>query len=218
MGTPLNVTEWMRGYIGIGATDVDAGFIKGIDEGTRFEHEVVIAMDDVDRFIHEPTHAARMDGHVDCDALGGRREFVGGTFNMLVDAPGPGLKVMFYRMPLIDGDGPHVTVLGHKTIHDDGALDLWSDITTLSVQVFAGDVAGPDLSTDALGPAHAPADLRLAAGRLHIETSDGFRSARSFTSPGATKGDAVLAVEKFVSFYLSHLWDVFRPFQRVRTG
>ena len=69
---------------------------------------------------------------------------------------------MFYRMPLTDGRGPHVTVLGHKTIHDDDALDLWSDITTLSVQVFEGDVAGPEIDTAALGPANAPKALREA--------------------------------------------------------
>jgi cholesterol oxidase len=217
MGTPLEVTEWMRGYIGMGATDVDAGFAAGIDANTRFEHEVVIKMDDIDRFISEPTHAATMVGHVQCEALGGRRELVNGTFNMLVDAPAPGLKLMFYRMPLTDGRGPHVTVLGHKTIHDDHSLDLWSDITTLAVQVFEGDVAGPEIATAAMGPANAPLERRIAAGKIHIETSDGFRSARSFRAPGASKGDAILAVEKFVSFYLSHLWTVFAPFQRVRS-
>lgn len=217
MGTSLEVTEWMRGYIGMGATDVDAGFIAGLDAGTRFEHEVCIEMDDIDRFIREPTHSATMTGHIDCAALGGRRELVDGTFNMLVDAPAPGLRLMFYRMPLTDDGGPHVTVLGHKTIHDDNALDLWSDITTLSIQVFEGDVAGPEIATAALGPAHAPPERRIAAGRLHIETSDGFRSARSFRAPGASRGDAILAVEKFVSFYLSHLWNVFGPFARVQS-
>ena len=217
MGTPLNVTEWMRGFIGIGATGADAGFVAGVDAGTRFEHEVTIAMDDIDKFVADPTHTARMGGHVDCEALGGRREFEDGTFNMLVDAPGPGLKLMFYRMPLFGESGPNVTVLGHKTIHNDRALDLWSDITTLFVQVFEGDVAGPEIATEAMGPAHAPAERRIAAGKIYIETSDGFRSARSFTSPGASKADAVLAVEKFVSFYLSHLWDVFGPFMRVNT-
>src|SRR5256885_12932540 len=127
MGVPLNVTEWMKGYVGFGATDCDAGFIQGFDEGTYFEHEVLIAMDDIDRFVAEPTHTAAMTGYVLCDRLGGKRPFENGTFNMLVDAAKPGLKFMFYRMPFTDAAGKPHTMLGHKTIHDDHALDLWSD-------------------------------------------------------------------------------------------
>ena len=28
----LEVTEWMKGYLGFGVTDYDAGFIKGIEK------------------------------------------------------------------------------------------------------------------------------------------------------------------------------------------
>lgn len=216
MGTPLNVTEWMRGYLGFGEHDVEAGFTAGLDAGTRFEHEVLIQLDDIDRFIAEPTHAAVMDGTVTCELLGGKQEFTGGTFNMLVNAAEAGTKYMFYRMPLRGRDGQPVTMLGHKTIRDDRGFDLWHDITTLSARLFDGWVDGPDVDTPVMGPALAPEDKVIAAGVIHIETSDGFRSARSFTSPGSSTVDAAAAVEKFVAFYMSRLWDVFGPFHRVR--
>src|SRR4051812_13884956 len=114
--TPLNATEWMKGYVGFGAADSDAGFIKGLEAGTYFMFEVHIHMDDIDRFVSEPAHQASMDGFVQCDALGGKLPFEGGTFNMLVDAKEPGLKLMLYRIPFTGGDGARRTMLGHKTI------------------------------------------------------------------------------------------------------
>lgn len=216
MGVPLNVTEWMKGYVGFGRTDSDAGFIHGLEHDTRFAHEVVIRIDDIDRFVEEPTHAAVMDGHIECARLGGRRPVVGGTFNMLVDAQHPGLKLMFYRLPFEGADGARYTMLGHKTIRDDRSLDLWSDITTLSMRIFEGDVAGPEVSTAALGPANMP-DTSLAAGVLHIEALDGFRSARSFQSPGSSSLQAAAAALKFGRFYLDRLWDIFGKTHNVST-
>ena len=40
MGVPLNVTEWMKGYVGFGAADPNAGFAIGLIQGDYFEHEV----------------------------------------------------------------------------------------------------------------------------------------------------------------------------------
>lgn len=208
MGVPLNVTEWMKGYVGFGRTDSDAGFIHGLEHDTPFAHEVVIRIDDIDRFIAEPAHAATMDGAIFCERLGGRRPVAGGAFNMLVDASNPGLKLMFYRLPFEGADGTRYTMLGHKTIRDDRSLDLWSDITTLSMRLFEGDVPGPEVTTAALGPANMP-PTPVAAGVLHIEALDGFRSARSFQSPGSTPLQASDAVLKFGRFYLDRLWETF---------
>jgi len=95
MGVPLDVKEWMKGYVGFGATDCDAGFVQGVEEGTSFDHEVRILIADIDRFIAEPSHVASMDGTIACARFGGTRPFAGGTFNMLVDDANPALKFMF---------------------------------------------------------------------------------------------------------------------------
>lgn len=209
MGVPLDVTEWMKGYVGFGATDCDAGFIQGFDEGTYFEHEVVIHMDDIDRFVSEPTHTARMDGSIFCERLGGRRAFQGGTFNMLVDDKNPLMKFMFYRMPFTDGSGAAHTLLGHKTIENAHALDLLNRIMTLSIRVFKGEVSGPDMTTPAMGPASYGGAMPVAMGVLHIQTLDALKSARSFTSPKAGLVETAEAIDKFGSFYLDKLWDVY---------
>lgn len=208
MGTPLEVTEWMKGYVGLDVADTDAGYIKGLVDNTPFSHQVTIHIDDIDAFIASPEHAARMDGIIDCPAFGGRRPFEGGMFNMLVDTANPTLKVMLYRMPFVDARGVPHTMLGHKTIRSDSALDLLNDIMRLTVRIFEGDVRGPDVTTGAMGSADMPA-MPKATGIIHIQTLDGLRSGASFTSPGASPADGVAAVAKFGRFYLDGLWDVY---------
>jgi cholesterol oxidase len=210
MPVPLEITEWMKGYVGFGATDSDAGYIQGLTENTPFSHEIVIRIDDIDRFVVEPTHAAPVDGHVDCPRFGGKCAFTGGMFNMLVDTATPGLKVMLYRMPFVDLSGARHTMLGHKTVRSDRALDLLNDIMRLTVRIFEGDVRGPAVGTAQLGPAEMPATPE-AIGILHIQTLDGLRSGASFKSPGASPLEAASAAAKFGAFYLGELWDTYGP-------
>jgi hypothetical protein len=64
MGTPLNVKEWMKGHVGFGATDYEAGEAQGRAENKIFQHEVLIEIDDIDRFTSDRKHAAPMNGNV----------------------------------------------------------------------------------------------------------------------------------------------------------
>ncbi len=209
MGVPLTVTEWMKGYVGFGEQDPQVGFKVGLREGTYLEHEVNIEMDDIDRFVAEPAHLAPMTGHVRCDRLGGICPLEGATYNMLVDAADPLVKYMFYRLPFVAPDGKRYTMLGHKTLRDDPGLDLWGDITTLEVRVFAGDVAGPDMTTPALGPRPTWPTSPIAVGVIQIQAIDGIKSAMSFRSPGSGPLELARAVETFCSFYARKVWDLF---------
>ncbi len=205
---PLEVTEWMKGYIGFGATDYDAGFIRGIEAGTFFMHEMLIRIDDIDRFVGDPGHAATMDGFIQCDALGGKRPVKGAAFNMFVDAKNPRLKYMLYRIPFHDGSGAPHTMFGHKTVHDDRTLDLYGDTTTLYVRIFRGDVPGHDLSTPAITSSALPDDP-IAKGVIHIEKLDLYRSIRSFRSPGSNPAAAAHAFGAFGQFFMGKLWEVY---------
>lgn len=217
MGTPLTVMEWMKGYISLGAKSYDQGFLDGIDSGMHFMHEVLISVDDIDRFIEEPRHEARMDGFIQCEAFGGKRPVEGGTFNMLLDRDDPKLKVMLYRMPFTDAKGVQHTMMGHKSIHSDRAFDLLSDIMTLYIRIFEGDIPGPDISTTAI-PGEVPPTIQpVAMGILHIEKGDTFRMARSFRAPGASAIQAAEGAAKFGAFYLEGLWKIFGKSMRVRT-
>jgi hypothetical protein len=215
-GVALNCKEWMKGYIGLGAASCDEGAEQGHDEGTRFEHGVTIRIADIDRFVAEQAHEAEMDGYVECARLGGKCEFTGGTFHMFVDAADPLVKYMFYRMPFVNPAGDKFTVLGHKTVRNDRGLDLWTDITTLEIEVFAGhDVQGPMRPTPALGARGSAGHDPIARGVIRIELLDGIKSALSFESPGASRVQHAAAVKTFCMFYGSRLWDLF---VRLRPG
>ena len=201
----LQVTEWMKGYLGLGASDPDAGFIKGIDSNAFFIHEMLIKIDDVDRFVSDPEHAAVMDGYVSFAAFGGKRPVTGASFKMFVDAKVPGLKYMKYRIPFTNDKQEPLTMYGHKTIHNDKTLDLWSDTTTLYTSVYTGNLVAPE-------PPPTPA---LARGIIHIEKLDLIKSIMSFKAPGATPAQANHAMTTFGRFFLGNLWEIYGRFARV---
>jgi cholesterol oxidase len=196
----LTVREWMKGFVGLGATDYDAGFINGIHSAGRFEHDTVIGIDDIDRFASDPRHAARLDGQFTCKALGGTFPITNGLFQMFVDSEDPGLKYMRYHMPYRDGLGRTRTVVGHKTVHDDHALDLLHDTTTLYVKVLEGTVTADD-----------PPGAGVAQGVLHIETPDLLRSLASFSSPGSSVADGARARGVFAKFFFGKIWEIYGP-------
>jgi cholesterol oxidase len=198
MGIPLNVTEWMKGHVGFGATDCKAGEAQGRAEGKTFQHEVLIQMSDIDRFASDPKHAAPMDGNVMW--LGEKRAFTGGEFNMLVDSTNPKVKHMFYRIPFSDGAGKPLTMLGHKILRDDPGLDIWEDITTLFIRIYDGHVAGHDFTRPSGDTPEWPPG-QVAMGIIHISLRDGIASGLSFTAPGASHLQKVEAVTKFLGFY-----------------
>lgn len=198
MGIQLNVTEWMKGHVGFGATDHAGGEAQGRAEGKTFQHEVLIQMKDIDLFVSDPKHAAPMDGTVTW--LGDQRAFTGGEFNMLVDSTNPKVKHMFYRIPFTDGAGKPLTMLGHKILRDDPGLDMWADITTLFIRIYEGHVAGRDFTRPSGDTPEWPPG-QTAMGIIHISLRDGIASGLSFAAPGATRLQKAEAVTKFVAFY-----------------
>jgi cholesterol oxidase len=196
----LDVREWMKGYVGLGARDYDAGFISGIHSGGRFEHDMWIRVDDIDRFASDPAHAARLDGRITCQALGGTFPVTNGVFQMFVDSQDPGLKFMRYRMPYRDNQGRVRTVIGHKTVHDDKALDLFPDTTTLYLKVIEGETTSND-----------PPGIGLAQGVLHIQLPDLLRSIASFNSPGSNLAEGAHARAVFAKFFFGKVWEVYGP-------
>jgi cholesterol oxidase len=205
---PLHVTEWMKGYLGAGAADFDAGFIGGIESNAFFVHEMLIKIDDIDRFVSDPQHEAIMDGTVDFAAFGGRRPVKGASFKMFVDSKTPSLKYMKYRMPFTTDKNQALTMYGHKTVHNDRALDLWGDTTTLYTSIYAGTLTAPE----------PPANVEPAyRGIIHIEKLDLVKSLMSFRSPGSNPAQAQHAMSTFGRFFMGNLWEIYGKLARVGT-
>jgi cholesterol oxidase len=206
MGIQLNVTEWMKGHVGFGAASYEEGERLGKQKATTFQHEVLIQMKDIDRFVAEPRHSAPMDGNVVW--LGTTYPFKGGEFNMLIDSTNPRVKHMYYRIPFSDSSGKRMTMLGHKMLRDDPGLDVWEDITTLFIRIYEGDAAGHDF-TRPNGPAPEWPDGHVAMGIIHISLRDGFHSALSFDAPGSGRATKAAAIGKFLAFYGQRIVDLY---------
>jgi cholesterol oxidase len=212
MGTHLNVTEWMRGHVGFGAIGYVEGERLGKEKDTVFEHEVLIEMTDIDRFVSEPTHAAPMKGTVNW--LGKHYEFSGGEFNMIIDSTDPRVKHMFYRIPYVV-DGKPMTMLGHKQLTDDAGLDLPKDITTLFIHIYDKDVGGHDF-TKPSPPQPIWPDGEIARGILNIPLRDGINSALSFDAPGSSRVEKLAAVAKFLKFYGEGVYELYVAQNRIK--
>jgi cholesterol oxidase len=191
----------MRGHVGFGAPDYASGEAQGKLEHTRFEHEVLIQMLDIYRFVSEPKHAAPMTGHVMWQ--GERIDFTGGEFNMLVDSVDPRVSHMFYRIPF-----GKLTMLGHKQLVDDAGPDVLHDITTLYIQIYDREVPGHDFTRPETAQPEWPPNP-IARGIIHIPISDGINSALSFVAPGSSRVQKLVAIEKFLKFYGSHLYSLY---------
>jgi cholesterol oxidase len=194
MGVRLNVTEWMRGEV------VDQ---KGVH--TKFVHEVLIQMADIDAFVADPKHDAPMSGWV---TWGDEKcKIDTARFDMLVATTDPRIKHMYYRIVFTDGAGTKRTMLGNKKIRDDRGADLWGDITTLFIRIYNGVVDGISLDvTHGEDPAYPPGEV--ATGTLKIPLSDGIHSFLSFESPGG-KLDTVVGTAKFIRFYGGEAFELF---------
>jgi len=205
----LQVKEWMKGYLGAGAPDYDAGFISGIETSAFFVHEMLIKIDDVDKFVSDPDHEALMDGTITFGAFGsGPRPVTGASFKVFADSKTPGLKYMKYRMPITTDKGQPMTVYGHKTIHNDRSLDLWGDTTTLYTSIYAGNLTAPEPPTN-VQPTHR--------GVIHVEKLDLIKSLMTFRSPGSTPAESQHAMSTFGRFFLGNLWEIYGKLARVGT-
>jgi cholesterol oxidase len=202
MGTQLNVSELMEGRVTIGAPD----YATGEAQGEAIALDLLVQMADIDMFVTEPRHAARLDGHVAW--RGERCELVDGEFNMLIPTTDRRENFMFYRVPFTTSAGKRYTLNGHKRLRDDPGLDVLADITTLFVQLYDGDVPGYDLSKP-IGEDPMWPPGHVALGIIRISAKDSLHNTFSFEAPGATTIHEIEAIGKFVKFYGTRVFDLY---------
>jgi cholesterol oxidase len=196
----VEFTEEMKGYVSFdGEPDYDSGFRQGRKSGTDLMFHLTITADDIDRFIADPTHEAVAKGYVRCPQLGGELPVDNGVFNLFVDQQGDKQrKRMFYRLPIADGQGHPLTLVGHKVVEDDPGLDMWTDTTTLFTRLLSGHVV-----TDA---EQEQADT-VAVGILHIHPLDFAKQLTTFRVHPASRVDALA---RFGALFAGDLWEVYR--------
>lgn len=198
LGPGVEFTETMRGYLSREAKDdYQSGFERGKQDSSPFEFTVTVTVEDVEQMIRDPQHSARLSGNVTAPAVSAAPLTVTeGTFHLLVRDPElPRTRKMIYRMRLSSTEGTQFYMQGFKTIHDDRGPDLWSDTTTLYVDLHEGD---------------SGEDPLVGKGILHIHIKD-FRkqliSMRAINSPSRFEG--IKALAKFGRFFTGALSEIF---------
>jgi cholesterol oxidase len=198
VGPGIEFTETMRGFLARGvADDYARGFEQGKQTDSPFEFTVTVSVDDVDEMIKDPQHTARMTGTVRAPTVSPNPLIVKeGRFHLLVrDPSAPLTRKMVYRLSLLSAEGNPYFMEGFKLIHDDKGIDIWSDTTTLYVDLYEGS---------------APQGVPLGKGIVHIKLKD-FRKQllgmRAINTRSAL--DGVKALAKFGRFFTGALSEIF---------
>ena len=192
----FHFNETMEGPFGLGATEPVAGEAQGRDDSTFLAMHGSISIDNMQRFIDDPEHAATLGGTVDFTPFGEALPVSAGVFNLFNRAAEPGLKYMVYELTF-DHDGETYFLAGRKNVRNDPGVDLWADTTTLFTHLHRG--------TSAEGEVVGAGILRIGAGGLARLVS----TMRATGTSSATEQARTIA--SFGAFFMGELWDSYRP-------
>lgn len=139
----LSFRETMSGWFSFGETDPAAGAARGRREGSRLTLRASIDIRDLQRFLQDPDHASGLYGHVSGDGVQEPCLGFNGVFKLFSHDQDPAVKLMVYETGFRSA-GIDYYFAGKKIIHRNAVLMLWSDTTTLYVQIHKGsDASGP---------------------------------------------------------------------------
>ncbi len=195
----FSFSETMRGYVGFGSDDYEAGAIAGSASGTRLSVQLKVTIPDTSVFAVRPEHDAEITGHVICPALGGKLPVSQGRFNLFTDQADAAHKRMLYRLFFRDDEGRDLTLTGFKEVQDAPGPDLWADTTTLFVELLEGHVAEGEDEYATL----------LAAGIIRIQLPDFLRQLTTFRTSGPTLKAQADGAASFGRLFFGKLWDVY---------
>ncbi|WP_375745131.1 patatin-like phospholipase family protein [Corallococcus interemptor] len=193
----LSFRETMSGPLAMGTTDPEAGAHDG--RSTPFTMHCTITIDDMEAFIRDPDHAARLVAHVQYKPLGMDLPVRDGSFNLFRATDDPRTKIMSYGLRF-QANGQDYYLDGTKTLRDDPGPDLWRDTTRLYSYLHEG--------VDARGPVVGAGVLVLGMRELlHLVSS-------MHSSRGGGEGAEMMA--RFGRLFLGALWDLYAPEAPVR--
>ena len=132
-------TERMTGYWSANKLgDYEAAWKEGKDGNNELSFTLHVVSDDIDEFVGNVDHPAKLSGTVTCPALSSEPLDVSeGQFNLFsIDDAAVDQRRMDYYMVLTDREGKTYRFEGHKYIHNDPGLDLWSDTTRLYCDLY----------------------------------------------------------------------------------
>lgn len=200
-GIKVHFAETMSGYAAAGASTFADGFARGQQHDQRLTLQVSVDVLDLATFLESGEHAAELSGHVEGNLVGGRAQVEWGRFNLLPATADRDRKVMSYRVYCRNSAGEEFTFAGEKQVQCNSGLDLWSDTTTLYVNLFAGRVPAADAARAQI----------LACGILHLGVGDFARVLRSMRATQPNGENSLIGLARFGEFFAGSLWQVYGP-------
>ena len=214
----LAVVETASAATGVAFTERMAGFMHPVaqapgrdleaylDSGHagRAAHSVfdfigTINVGDIERFVDDPAHTGTIAGAVKAPALSAEPlDISEGIFNLMqVDHERVRTRRFDYKALLSSREGKRYRFAGFKVVHDDKAgLDLWSDTSTLYI----------DVVEEATGSA-VP---KRFAGVIHIDPVDFGKQLTTLAAiGGGSSAKRAAAVAKFGALFAGTLYDVY---------
>ncbi|MTI87737.1 MAG: alpha/beta fold hydrolase [Balneolaceae bacterium] len=196
----LQFTESMTGFIQqINGTEIS--YQDAFEEGRQQDNEctfvLTISTDDVQSFLEDEKHEARMQGTVDCRLFSGEALTVNnGYFNLFrKDERSVNTLNMDYRMQMQSVEGDTYYFEGFKKIKNDPGFDVWSDTTTLFIDIYRG---GNNQGK------------KIARGVLHIKVADFIKQMQTIKIPNAdSKKEEVKWTVRFSDFFTDNLTEAY---------
>jgi hypothetical protein len=153
----LRFTEALSGYMAASESH-EAGYRAGRAAGGRVRYRATAHIDNLDSFLRDPQHVARMTGDVDVAGLGEGMPIDEGRIELFCCREGlpagqASRKVIVYHLPFRQRERRYL-LRGEKRIEDDPGFDVWKDMTTLYAELV-------DRSSAPDGPPMAIGILRI---------------------------------------------------------
>lgn len=131
--TGITFRETMAGPFSLGATDPEAGA-----QGPHaLAMHATIHIHDIDAFIADPRHQARLTGSVDFAPLGMAMAADHGVFGLFSPSGNPALTYMVYELGFAHA-GQRWYLAGKKHVKLGSPLRLWGETTTLYTTLHQG--------------------------------------------------------------------------------
>ena len=192
----IRFTERLTGHFSQHTlTDFASAERQGRKDGSTLELHLSLSTEDLDRLLTDENHAVRVTGTVLAPSLSAApmpiRE---GTFHAFVlDHDQVAAREMRYRLIARSQEGRSYFLRGHKFIHSDSVLHLWSETTTLYVAIHEGMSA---------------ADRLVGRGAVHASPDDFARQCRTVEITHADDDSQCLTdLVRFGRFLLGGLYD-----------
>lgn len=137
--TGISFRETMTGGFALGTTDPETG-ANSTDE---LAMHATIRIHDIDAFIADPRHQARLTGSIDFAPLGIGMKAEHGVFGLFSPSGDPALTYMVYELGFAHA-GLRWYLAGKKHVKLGSPLRLWGETTTLYTTLHQGaDASGP---------------------------------------------------------------------------